>query len=212
MPEHQTLWSRALLGSSSEVINMQEYLHDQRGAITAWERQDLCRMYLAHHELKSNLIIIHRTTIVEMVRLVMCRLDMLGRLCTTWHGWVSAAVYLPLDPQSYSTHVHAAVARLDQLHADLEPGQPNLTETVDTVVKCLSKPGHFSRKLSKGPAGTPWIWNLCADAHDFDSHTTDLEKIFKKSFESKLRRSICLSLIPPLPVKNRSLHLNTTQQ
>ncbi len=104
---------------------MQEYLHDQLGAVTAWERQDLCRTYLARHELESNLIIIVMMIIINMVRLVMCRLDMLTRLCTTWHGWVSAAVYLPLDPQSYSTHVHTTVAHLDQLHADLEPGQPS---------------------------------------------------------------------------------------
>ena len=54
---------------------------------------------------------------------------MLARLCTTWHGWVSAAVYLPLDPQGYSTHVHAAVSQLDQLHADLDPGPPRLIES-----------------------------------------------------------------------------------
>jgi len=34
-----------------------------------------------------------------------------------------------------------------------------------------TKPGHFSRTLSKGPNTTTWIWNLHADAHDFDSHT-----------------------------------------
>ncbi|DBB15299.1 hypothetical protein WJX82_003966 [Trebouxia sp. C0006] len=67
-----------------------------------------------------------QTNITVVTQLSFDRLDMLGRLCTTWHGWVSAAVYLPLDPQSYSTHVHAAVARLDQLHADLEPGQCKL--------------------------------------------------------------------------------------
>ena len=42
-----------------------------------------------------------------------------------------------------------------------------------------AKPGHFSRTLSKGPATTTWIWNLHADAHDFDSHTTDLEDIVR---------------------------------
>lgn len=58
---------------------------------------------------------------------------MLVRLCTTWHGWVSAAVYLPLDPQSYSAHLHAAVTQLDQLHADLESGQPCLIKAVGTL-------------------------------------------------------------------------------
>merc|ERR1712056_154592 len=32
-----------------------------------------------------------------------------------------------------------------------------------------SKPGHFNKALSKGPSSTTFIWNLHADAHDFDS-------------------------------------------
>ncbi len=64
---------------------------------------------------------------------------MLARLCTTWHGWVSAAVYLPLDPQSYSTHLHTAVAQLEQLHADLESGQPSLIEAVGAFANCLTQ-------------------------------------------------------------------------
>ena len=83
---------------------------------------------------KASFIIIIMMIVINMVQLVMCRLDMLGRLCTTWHGWVSAAVYLPLDPQSYSTHVHTAVARLDRLHADLEPGQPNNSNNNTTTI------------------------------------------------------------------------------
>ena len=35
----------------------------------------------------------------------------------------------------------------------------------------LDKPGFWSSKLSKGPKTTTWIWNLHADAHDFDIHT-----------------------------------------
>ena len=35
----------------------------------------------------------------------------------------------------------------------------------------LDKPGFWSTKLSKGPKTTTWIWNLHADAHDFDVHT-----------------------------------------
>jgi len=46
------------------------------------------------------------------------------------------------------------------------------------------KPGHFSRSLSKGPNTTTWIWNLHADAHDFDSHTSDLEEISRKVFSA----------------------------
>jgi photosystem I P700 chlorophyll a apoprotein A1 len=37
---------------------------------------------------------------------------------------------------------------------------------------------------SKGPATTTWIWNLHADAHDFDSHTSDLEEISRKVFSA----------------------------
>lgn len=48
---------------------------------------------------------------------------------------------------------------------------------VETSFDKWAKPGHFSRLLSKGPNTTTWIWNLHADAHDFDSHTTDLEDI-----------------------------------
>merc|ERR1712061_218104 len=37
-----------------------------------------------------------------------------------------------------------------------------------------SKPGHFNKALSKGPSSTTFIWNLHADAHDFDSPGTGL--------------------------------------
>lgn len=55
---------------------------------------------------------------------------------------------------------------------------------VETSFEKWSKPGHFSRSLSKGPDTTTWIWNLHADAHDFDSHTTDLEDISRKVFSA----------------------------
>ena len=55
-------------------------------------------------------------------------------------------------------------------------------DVVETSFEKWSKPGHFSRSLSKGPNTTTWIWNLHADAHDFDSHTTDLEDISRKIF------------------------------
>ncbi|KAK8564793.1 hypothetical protein V6N12_058375 [Hibiscus sabdariffa] len=47
-----------------------------------------------------------------------------------------------------------------------------------------SRPGHFSRTIAKGPDTTTWIWNLHADAHDFDSHTSDLEEISRKIFSA----------------------------
>ena len=47
-----------------------------------------------------------------------------------------------------------------------------------------AKPGHFDRTLARGPKTTAWIWNLHADAHDFDSHTSDLEDISRKIFSA----------------------------
>ena len=41
----------------------------------------------------------------------------------------------------------------------------------------FGKPGHFDRSLAKGPKTTTWVWNLHANAHDFDSHTSDLEEV-----------------------------------
>jgi photosystem I P700 chlorophyll a apoprotein A1 len=56
--------------------------------------------------------------------------------------------------------------------------------TIETSFEKWAKPGHFSRKLSKGPATTTWIWDLHADAHDFDSHTKDLQEISRKVFSA----------------------------
>ena len=47
-----------------------------------------------------------------------------------------------------------------------------------------AKPGHFSRTLSKGPKTTTWIWNLHADAHDFDMQTKSLEDVSRKIFSA----------------------------
>uniref|UniRef100_A0AAU7YQT4 Photosystem I P700 chlorophyll a apoprotein A1 n=1 Tax=Gracilaria hainanensis TaxID=2871843 RepID=A0AAU7YQT4_9FLOR len=55
---------------------------------------------------------------------------------------------------------------------------------VATSFEKWAKPGHFSRKLAKGPKTTTWIWNLHADAHDFDSHTSSLEEISRKIFSA----------------------------
>jgi photosystem I P700 chlorophyll a apoprotein A1 len=43
---------------------------------------------------------------------------------------------------------------------------------VATSFEKWAQPGHFSRTLAKGPKTTTWIWNLHADAHDFDSQTS----------------------------------------
>ena len=55
---------------------------------------------------------------------------------------------------------------------------------VQTSFEKWAKPGHFSRTLAKGPNSTTWVWDLHADAHDFDSHTTDLEDISRKVFSA----------------------------
>ena len=55
-------------------------------------------------------------------------------------------------------------------------------DPVPTSFERWGKPGHFDRTLAKGPKTTTWIWNLHALAHDFDTHTSDLEDISRKIF------------------------------
>ena len=55
---------------------------------------------------------------------------------------------------------------------------------VETSFEKWAIPGHFSKTLSKGPTTTTWIWNLHADAHDFDTHTSSLEEIARKIFSA----------------------------
>nr|YP_009393750.1 photosystem I P700 apoprotein A1 [Caloglossa beccarii]ARW62312.1 photosystem I P700 apoprotein A1 [Caloglossa beccarii] len=55
---------------------------------------------------------------------------------------------------------------------------------VETSFEKWAKPGHFAKSLAKGPKTTTWIWNLHADAHDFDSHTNSLENISRKIFSA----------------------------
>jgi photosystem I P700 chlorophyll a apoprotein A1 len=57
-------------------------------------------------------------------------------------------------------------------------------DPVPTSFEKWSQPGHFDRTLAKGPKTTTWIWNLHADAHDFDSHTSDLQDISRKIFSA----------------------------
>ena len=53
-------------------------------------------------------------------------------------------------------------------------------DVVETSFEKWAKPGHFSRTLAKGPKTTTWIWNLHADAHDFDMQTKSLEDVSRK--------------------------------
>nr|YP_010336476.1 photosystem I P700 chlorophyll a apoprotein A1 [Goniotrichopsis reniformis]UNJ14882.1 photosystem I P700 chlorophyll a apoprotein A1 [Goniotrichopsis reniformis] len=57
-------------------------------------------------------------------------------------------------------------------------------DTVATSFDKWGQPGHFSRTLAKGPKTTTWIWNLHADAHDFDSQTSSLEDVSRKIFSA----------------------------
>ncbi|XLS63418.1 hypothetical protein HN51_042389 [Arachis hypogaea] len=57
-------------------------------------------------------------------------------------------------------------------------------DPIKTSFEEWAKPGHFSRTIAKEPDTTTWIWNLHADAHDFDSHTSDLEEISRKVFSA----------------------------
>jgi photosystem I P700 chlorophyll a apoprotein A1 len=57
-------------------------------------------------------------------------------------------------------------------------------DPVATSFEKWGKPGHFDRTLAKGPKTTTWVWNLHANAHDFDSHTSDLEDISRKIFSA----------------------------
>ncbi|MBE9078615.1 photosystem I core protein PsaA [Romeria aff. gracilis LEGE 07310] len=69
-----------------------------------------------------------------------------------------------------------------------EPGQKAKvvvdTDPVETSFERWGKPGHFDRTLARGPKTTTWIWNLHADAHDFDSHTGDIEDVSRKIFSA----------------------------
>jgi len=55
---------------------------------------------------------------------------------------------------------------------------------VETSFEKWAKPGHFSRTLAKGPKTTTWIWNLHADAHDFDLQAKSLEDVSRKIFSA----------------------------
>jgi len=57
-------------------------------------------------------------------------------------------------------------------------------DVVETSFEKWATPGHFSRSLAKGPKTTTWIWNLHADAHDFDIQAKSLEEVSRKIFSA----------------------------
>jgi photosystem I P700 chlorophyll a apoprotein A1 len=69
------------------------------------------------------------------------------------------------------------------------PEQKSVRVSVDkspvpTSFEPWAQPGHFDRTLAKGPKTTTWIWNLHANAHDFDTHTSDLQDVSRKIFSA----------------------------
>ncbi|MED5164606.1 MAG: photosystem I core protein PsaA, partial [Cyanobacteriota bacterium] len=62
--------------------------------------------------------------------------------------------------------------------------QPVDRDHVPADFEKFEQPGFFSKSLAKGPNSTTWIWNLHADAHDFDTHIGDLEETSRKIFSA----------------------------
>merc|ERR1711934_549221 len=75
-------------------------------------------------------------------------------------------------------------------------------EKVDNpaTFELFGKPGHFDRALAKGPKTTTWVWNLHANAHDFDSHTSDLEEVSRKIFSAHFGHLAERCLFPRRPL------------
>ena len=77
---------------------------------------------------------------------------------------------------------------------------------VETSFEKWAQPGHFSRTLAKGPKTTTWIWNLHADAHDFDSQTNSLENISRKIFSAHFGQLSLIFLWISVPVQHPSFY------
>jgi photosystem I P700 chlorophyll a apoprotein A1 len=61
----------------------------------------------------------------------------------------------------------------------------SITEAgVPTSFDLWGRPGHFYKRLAKGPQTTTWIWNLHADAHDFDLQVKTLEDLARRVFSA----------------------------
>jgi len=62
--------------------------------------------------------------------------------------------------------------------------QPVDRDHVPADIEKAGEPGFWSRSLAKGPKTTTWIWNLHADAHDFETHIGDVEETSRKIFSA----------------------------
>ena len=90
---------------------------------------------------------------------LLCRLSMLERLCITWHGWVSAAVYLPVPTARSAPLLHLSVAKLDRLYASVQIAG----KSADHITHCW-----FCQQLPEGSYpkhhGTTTVHSWHADA------------------------------------------------
>jgi photosystem I P700 chlorophyll a apoprotein A1 len=79
---------------------------------------------------------------------------------------------------------------LDKTLYEFVPSGGNVLVTtskdpVATSFEAWANPGHFRKILAKGPKATTWIWNIHADAHDFECHIEfSLEEISRKIFSA----------------------------
>ena len=55
-------------------------------------------------------------------------------------------------------------------------------------------PGSFSKAMSKGQSSTTFIWNLHADAHDFESHSSSSSTLQRKIWSSNAIHVILVCL------------------
>lgn len=58
-------------------------------------------------------------------------------------------------------------------------------DPIETSFNKWARLGHFSRAIARDHDTYTWIWNF-HDAHNFDSHTSDLERSLKKIIERHL--------------------------
>ncbi|KAD3639945.1 hypothetical protein E3N88_29168 [Mikania micrantha] len=84
--------------------------------------------------------------------------------------------------QKFHTHLRS---HLSQISSTWPKTYHHSREDAPFTTKlAMDLPEFATRTIAKGPETTTWIWNLHVDAHDFDSHTSDLEEISRKVFSA----------------------------
>ncbi|KAD6795583.1 hypothetical protein E3N88_06479 [Mikania micrantha] len=96
---------------------------------------------------------------------------------------------------THTAHHHLAIAILFLIARHMYRTNWDIGHGLKDILEAHKGPftGHFSRTIAKGPETTTWIWNLHADAHDFDSHTSDLEEISKVVID-RVQGDCCLGI------------------